>query len=53
MVLFDLNMKPNMTGPGREGRHEQASLVALAAEAVGWPFPLLVHNIALQAWSVE
>lgn len=31
--LFDLNMKPNMTGPGRPGRGDQDCLSALAARA--------------------
>jgi hypothetical protein len=33
--LFDLNMKPNMTGPGRPGREDQDSLSAIAARGVG------------------
>ena len=33
--LFDLNLKPNMTGPGRPGRANQNSLSALAAQAIG------------------
>jgi len=48
--LFDLNMKPNMTGPGRPGRDDQDSLVALSARAVGWSYGDLLLNIAGQAW---
>ncbi|MBC7533769.1 MAG: hypothetical protein H7318_19555 [Oligoflexus sp.] len=33
--IFDLNMKPNLTGAGRPGRSDQDSLVALAARAIG------------------
>nr|WP_278044221.1 hypothetical protein [Sphingomonas sp. BK036] len=33
--LFDLNMKPNMTGPGRPGREDQDCLSAIAARAEG------------------
>ncbi|KAJ5093535.1 glutathione synthetase ATP-binding domain-like protein [Penicillium angulare] len=34
-ALFDINMKPNITGPGRPGRDDQLSLMGLAAESVG------------------
>ncbi|KAI1456958.1 glutathione synthetase ATP-binding domain-like protein [Annulohypoxylon moriforme] len=37
-VLFDINMKPNMTGPGRPGRDDQASLTLMAASALGWSY---------------
>jgi D-alanine-D-alanine ligase-like ATP-grasp enzyme len=47
--VFDINAKPNMTGPGRPGRDGQDSLVALAARAVGWTFADLVVNILAQA----
>ncbi|MGV3579069.1 hypothetical protein [Brevundimonas sp.] len=36
--LFDLNMKPNMTGPGRPGRDDQDCLSAIAARAEGWTY---------------
>ena len=48
-VPFDVNMKPNMTGPGRPGRDEQTSLVGLAAQAVGWSYETLLTNILAQA----
>lgn len=32
----------NMTGPGRPGREEQASLTALAAAQMGWDYPRLL-----------
>ncbi|WYZ33892.1 hypothetical protein EsH8_I_000168 [Colletotrichum jinshuiense] len=44
-ALFDVNMKPNMTGPGRPGRGDQASLTLLAAEALGWNYPELLGQI--------
>lgn len=48
--FFDVNMKPNMTGPGRPGRDGAISLVGLAAEAIGWDYGDLVVNLAAQAW---
>ncbi|KAL4910508.1 hypothetical protein BDW74DRAFT_184417 [Aspergillus multicolor] len=44
-ALFDINMKPNMTGPGRPGREDQASLTAMAAAALGWDYGTLLENI--------
>ena len=44
-AIFDVNMKPNMTGPGRPGREGQASLSAMAAEAMGWNYPQLLNII--------
>ncbi|KAF1969773.1 hypothetical protein BU23DRAFT_582494 [Bimuria novae-zelandiae CBS 107.79] len=51
-ALFDVNMKPviltrawNMTGPGRTGREDQASLTALAAGGLGWDYPKLLLKI--------
>ncbi|KAI4941047.1 hypothetical protein J4E86_010547 [Alternaria arbusti] len=44
-ALFDVNMKPNMTGPGRPGRENQASLTALAAAGMGWDYPTLLLKI--------
>lgn len=48
--LFDLNMKPNMTVASRPHRLEQASLSALAGEAIGWDYSLLVVNLISQQW---
>jgi D-alanine-D-alanine ligase len=31
-VIFDVNMKPNATGPGRPGREDQASLLLLSLQ---------------------
>ncbi|GLB12124.1 hypothetical protein AtubIFM57258_009402 [Aspergillus tubingensis] len=44
-ALFDINMKPNMTGPDRPGRQDQASLTAIAASAIGWDNGTLLGNI--------
>ncbi|KAH7063483.1 hypothetical protein B0J12DRAFT_562878 [Macrophomina phaseolina] len=44
-ALFDVNMKPNMTGPGRPGREDQASLTALAAAGLGWDYARLLKEI--------
>ncbi|OTA52563.1 glutathione synthetase ATP-binding domain-like protein [Hypoxylon sp. EC38] len=44
-ALFDVNMKPNMTGPGRPERDDQASLTLLAASALGWDYRELLRNI--------
>ncbi|ORX37044.1 hypothetical protein BD324DRAFT_422671 [Kockovaella imperatae] len=49
IILFDVNMKPNATGTGRPGREKQTSLVALAAEAIGWDYPELCVNTLAQA----
>ncbi|KAJ9123787.1 hypothetical protein QFC24_003561 [Naganishia onofrii] len=42
--LFDVNMKPNASGPGRPGRDNWTSLVAMSAEAIGWDYPTLLVN---------
>lgn len=34
-----------MTGPGRPGREDQASLTALAAAGLGWEYPELLAKI--------
>ncbi|PYH49578.1 glutathione synthetase ATP-binding domain-like protein [Aspergillus saccharolyticus JOP 1030-1] len=44
-AIFDINMKPNMTGPGRPGREDQASLCVLAAAAIGWDYGTLLQHI--------
>lgn len=48
--LFDLNMKPNMTGPGRPGRDDQDCLSAIAARAEGWSYADLLHAMLAGAW---
>jgi len=48
--LFDLNMKPNMTGAGRPGREDQDSLSAIAARAVGWSYAELLVRMVEGAW---
>ncbi len=49
--LFDLNLKPNMTGSSRIHRKDQDSLTALAAKAIGWSYTDLNVNILDQKWS--
>ncbi|CAG9981487.1 unnamed protein product [Clonostachys byssicola] len=44
-ALFDVNMKPNMTGPGRPGRDDQASLTLMAANGLGWDYKELLRRI--------
>jgi len=36
--IIDVNLKPNMTGPGRPGRDNQSSLTQLAAANFGWSY---------------
>jgi len=48
--LFDLNMKPNMTGASRPHRMDQDSLTTLAARKIGWSFPDLLMNMLQQQW---
>lgn len=51
MTLFDVNLKPNLTGPGRPGRDAEESLVSLAGRAAGWSYPELVLNLLGAAWT--
>jgi hypothetical protein len=39
-----LIMVQNMTGPGRPGRENQASLSAMAASGIGWDYPILLEK---------
>lgn len=48
--LFDLNMKPNMTGAGRPGHDDQDSLSAIAARAIGWSYGDLLLAMVAGAW---
>ncbi|KQM98107.1 biotin carboxylase [Sphingomonas sp. Leaf25] len=48
--LFDLNMKPNMTGPGRPGRDDQDCLSAIAARADGWEYADLLLAMLAARW---
>ena len=48
--LFDLNMKPNMTGPGRPGREDQDCLSAIAARADGWSYVDLLQAMLAAKW---
>lgn len=42
-----------MTGPGRPGREDQASLTALAAAAIGWDYGQLLHKILNSAQPLD
>ncbi len=48
--LFDLNLKPNITGVGRKGREEMNSLSTMAANAIHWDYNEMLVNILAQAW---
>ena len=50
-VLFDVNLKPNLTGPGRPCRENAESLVALAGRAAGWSYPEMLRELLRGAWS--
>ncbi|KAF2796785.1 glutathione synthetase ATP-binding domain-like protein [Melanomma pulvis-pyrius CBS 109.77] len=52
-AIFDVNLKPNMTGPGRPGRDDQASSSAMAAQATGWDYPQLLKTILDTAKSLR
>ncbi|KIY03280.1 uncharacterized protein Z520_01747 [Fonsecaea multimorphosa CBS 102226] len=52
-AIFDVNMKPNMTGPGRPGREDQASLTAMAASALGWDYPELLVKMLKSARTLQ
>lgn len=51
--LFDLNLKPNMTGPSRPHRKGQDSLSLLAARAIGWNYFDFLQNILNQWWGTD
>ena len=51
--LFDLNMKPNMTGPSRPQRNNQDSLTLLASRKIGWNYFDLLNNMILQSWKAS
>lgn len=42
-----------MTGPGRPGREDQASLTAIAAFSMGWDYGTLLENILQGAQSLS
>ncbi len=50
-VLFDVNAKPNNTGPGRPGRDDQASLMTIAAAAIDWTFTDFLMASLRCAWT--
>ena len=48
--LFDLNMKPNMTGPSRPLRKNQDSLTLMASRKISWNYIDLLKNMLNQSW---
>ena len=42
-----------MTGPGRPGREDQASLAAMAAAALGWDYAMLLRYLLGTARSLK
>ncbi len=48
--LFDLNLKPNMTGPSRSHRENQDSLTLMSAKKIGWDYFQLLNNMLNQKW---
>jgi len=48
--LIDVNMKPNLTGPGRPGCDDQDGLSTLAARGIGWTYADLLVNMLRQSW---
>ena len=48
--IFDVNLKPNMTGASRPHRADQDSLSTMAARHLGWSYGEFVHNIMNQRW---
>ncbi|ETI21891.1 hypothetical protein G647_05961 [Cladophialophora carrionii CBS 160.54] len=52
-AIFDVNMKPNMTGPGRPGRESQASLTAMAASSIGWDYTALLKYMLASSRTLQ
>ena len=50
LQLFDVNLKPNLTGAGRPGRDDQDSLTMIAARALGWSYGDLLEEVLSTAW---
>ena len=50
--IFDVNLKPNMTGASRSHRKDQDSLTMIAAKKIGWNYPDLIRNILCQYWAL-
>ncbi|MVX36374.1 ATP-grasp domain-containing protein [Myroides sp. LoEW2-1] len=48
--IFDVNLKPNMTGASRSHRKEQDSLSSIAARLVPWGYRDLIVNVLGTRW---
>jgi hypothetical protein len=42
-----------MTGPGRPGREDQDSLIAIAAAGVGWDYATLLQQILQSSQTLD
>lgn len=51
--LFDVNLKPNMTGASRSHRSDQDSLVMIAARELGWEFKDLLVYMKNTKWTYK
>lgn len=51
--LFDVNLKPNMTGASRSHRRDQDSLVMIAARELGWEFKDLLVYMKNTKWTYK
>lgn len=51
--IFDVNLKPNMTGGIRPHRSNQNSLTTIAAAGINWDYKKLIFNIFKQAWTTR
>ncbi|WNJ18793.1 hypothetical protein [Pontibacter sp. G13] len=48
--LFDVNLKPNMTGASRPHRREQDSLTMIATRVLGWDYGDLLERMLNLRW---
>ena len=49
--MFDVNLKPNLTGRGRPGRDDQDSLLAIALASLSWSYPQLIEHLTWYRWN--
>ena len=51
--IFDLNMKPNLTGASRPHRQNQDCLSVIAGQKIGWSYGDYLVNMFQQRWHVS
>lgn len=51
--IFDVNLKPNMTGASRPHRADQDSLTMIAAKELGWTYFDLLNNMLRTRWRLN